>query len=231
MGGVGIVGVDFSALFDPRRGNGKIKNLSLGFQRLNSIYNLISYFDCRANTKQQDQHLLLETCGCGTQTTRRRGLMSGCGKVIYMDICASSLGGTVMFAAYAQHKGSLSVIFADWIHIQWRPMGRPLCIDSILLFHDNYWIERPFGWKQITFLELVHPELWSGTQRFLFFLVCFQLWRTKTFRVSFASPLGSLSHFMSHLLLALKENRPCVELVKSSPKAHTRIWNDTLFWN
>lgn len=71
MGGVGIVGVDFSALFDPRGGKGKIKNPSLGFQRLNSIYNLISYFDFWANTKQQDQHLLLETCGCGTQTTRR----------------------------------------------------------------------------------------------------------------------------------------------------------------
>lgn len=92
MGGVGIVG------FDPRGGKGKIKNLSLSFQRLNSIYNPISYFDCRANTKQQDQHLLLETCGCGTQTTRSRGLMSGCGKVIYMDICASSLGGTITFS-------------------------------------------------------------------------------------------------------------------------------------
>lgn len=37
-----------------------------------------------------------------------------------------------------------------------------------------------------------------------FFLFSFRLWRTKTFQVSFPSPLGSLSHFMSHLILAFK---------------------------
>lgn len=48
--------------------------MSLGSQGLNSIYSLISYFDCRASTKQQDQHSLLKTCGCGIQNNVETGL-------------------------------------------------------------------------------------------------------------------------------------------------------------